>query len=103
MVRSQLKPRLIFWRCVDRLIQEKVQLPGCFTLTDLITVAINRRKEILTTILKQQLPAELRDSLEALFEQTPDADAALTPLQSAACTYERIGVRSHIAHLTIRC
>ena len=71
MVRSQLKPRLIFWRCVDLLIGEKVQLPGCFTLTDLITAAINRRKETLAAILRQQLHAEPRQALEALFEQTP--------------------------------
>jgi hypothetical protein len=71
MVRSQLKPRLIFWRCVDLLIREKVQLPGCFTLTDLITAAINQRKETLSGILKQQLSDELREQLEALFVQTP--------------------------------
>ena len=71
MVRSQLKPRLVFWRCVDLLIREKVQLPGCFTLTDLITAAINQRKESLSDILKQQLSDELREPLEALFVQTP--------------------------------
>lgn len=71
MVRTQLKPRLIFWRCVDLLNREKVQLPGCFTLTDLIIAAINQRKETLTAILKQQLPTELRDALDTLFEQTP--------------------------------
>jgi TnpA family transposase len=71
MVRSQLKPRLIFWRCVERLIREKVQLPGCFTLTDLITGAINWRKETLNDILRQQLSEERREQLEALFVQMP--------------------------------
>ncbi len=71
MVRSQLKPRLIFWRCVDRLNQEKVQLPGCFTLTDLITAAINQRKENLAAMLRQRLPTKLRQGLDALLEQTP--------------------------------
>ncbi len=28
MARVQLKPRLIFWRCVDLLIREKVRLQG---------------------------------------------------------------------------
>ena len=71
MVRSQLKPRLIFWRCIDLLIREKVQLPGCFTLTDLITAVINRRKDQLVNIIQQQLSSEAKQALEALFEQTP--------------------------------
>jgi hypothetical protein len=71
MVRSQLKPCLIFWRCIDLLIREKVQLPGCFTLTDLITAAINRRKDQLVNIIQQQLSSETKQALEALFEQTP--------------------------------
>ena len=28
MVRTQLKPKLIFWRCIDLLIQNRVQLPN---------------------------------------------------------------------------
>jgi hypothetical protein len=28
MVRSQLKPKLILWRCVDILIREKVEVPS---------------------------------------------------------------------------
>lgn len=71
MVRSQLKPRLIFWYCVDLLLREKVQLPGSFTLTDIITAAINQRKAALLQILRQQLPIELKVALDALFEQTP--------------------------------
>jgi len=71
MVRSQLKPRLIYWRCVDLLLREKVQLPSSFTLTELITTAINQRKATLLATLKQQLPADLKVALDALFEQTP--------------------------------
>lgn len=32
MMRSQLKPRLIFWRCIDILIRERVQIPAYFQL-----------------------------------------------------------------------
>ena len=33
MMRSQLKPKLIFWRCIDILVRERVQIPPYFQLS----------------------------------------------------------------------
>ena len=52
MVCAQLKPRLIFWRCVDLLLREKVAVPTYFRLADLIPTAINHQKQTLTTMLE---------------------------------------------------
>lgn len=35
MVQSQLKPRFIFWRCVDLLVQQKIQVPPYFRLAEI--------------------------------------------------------------------
>ena len=51
MVRAQLKPRLIFWRCVDLLLREKVAMPTYFRLAALILTLINRQKQTLTALL----------------------------------------------------
>jgi hypothetical protein len=32
LLRSQIKPKVIFWRCVDVLIREKIEVPGYFPL-----------------------------------------------------------------------
>jgi Domain of unknown function (DUF4158) len=44
MVRSQLKPKLMLWLCVDALVREKIEVPSYTRLTKLILGAINRRK-----------------------------------------------------------
>jgi len=41
MVRSHLKPKLIFWRCVDILTRDRIQIPGYFRISDLVTSAVN--------------------------------------------------------------
>ena len=86
MVRSQLKPRLIFWRCVDLLIQEKVQVPSYFRLAELILDAINQRQKELAAILEQKLPAEARELLDALFVQSTSLDSE--PIVSKTAAYK---------------
>ena len=83
MIRSQLKPRLIFWRCIDLLLREKIQLPSCFMLTELITSAINQHKKTLITLLQHQMSNELRNTFDALFEKTPLAGEQQPGLTSA--------------------
>src|SRR6266545_8003985 len=66
MVRAQLKPRLIFWRCVDVLIREKVAVPAYFRLADLILTAINRQKQTLMNILAHTLSEQTQVLLDGL-------------------------------------
>ena len=40
MVRSQLKPKLMLWFCVDALVREKIEVPSYTRLTKLILGAI---------------------------------------------------------------
>jgi hypothetical protein len=74
MVRAQLKPRLIFGRCVDLLIREKVEVPTYFRLADLILTALNHHKQELLTVLEHTLPAQTRPLLDGLFVQSPTLD-----------------------------
>ena len=84
MVRSQLKPRLIFWRCVDVLIREKVQVPGYFRLAEQILAAIHRRKQELATLIERALPEDTRTLLDALFVQSHSLDGEAVPSKTAA-------------------
>src|SRR6202047_5037381 len=45
LVRSQVKPKVIFWRCIDVLVREKIEVPSYTRLTKLILGAINRRSQ----------------------------------------------------------
>jgi TnpA family transposase len=84
MVRAQLKPRLIFWRCVDLLLREKVAVPTYFRLADLILMAINRQKQTLTTLLADTLSEQTRVLLDGLFVQSPTLEGDPVDSQTAA-------------------
>ncbi len=74
MAWSQLKPKLIFWRCIDLLAREKFQTISYFRLAELILEGINNRKKILIEIIERTLTISLRQSLNDLFVQKALAD-----------------------------
>ena len=69
LVRSQLKPRLIFSRSVETLVREKVEVPGYFRLAVLILRTINSHNRRLVAIIERTLSAETRALLDALLIQ----------------------------------
>lgn len=69
MICAQLKPKLIFWRCVDVLIREHIQLPGYNQLSALILKALNQRKKYLAAVIDKELTTNARALLDGLFDQ----------------------------------
>lgn len=68
MMRSQLKPKLIFERCLDLLIQNRITLPHSNFLTDLIRVGLKKRREELNKLVDGCLLPDSRQLLDDLFE-----------------------------------
>ena len=68
MARTQLKPKLIFARCLDYMIQNRVQLPSARKLSDLISSRLQHRRHELTQIIDKTLPSNTRELLDQLFE-----------------------------------
>lgn len=60
MARMHLKPRLIFDRCVDFLIQKRVQIPSAYRLSDLIRVGLQDRKTELVALMDRHLWGRFR-------------------------------------------
>lgn len=71
MARMHLKPRLIFDRCVDFLIQRRVQVSKSGILLELIRSGLHTRKTELVALMNAHLTDEARDLLDDLFA-TPD-------------------------------
>ncbi len=67
MVRSQLKPKLIFERCLDLLIQNRMTLPHSNFLTALIRAGLKQRRYELNTLVDAHLPPDTRQLLDDLF------------------------------------
>lgn len=67
MAATHLRPKLIFWRCLDLLTQRRVQLPREHRLTALIASAMARRKQHLVEHVDRVLTPELRVALDDLF------------------------------------
>ncbi len=79
MVQTQLKPKLIFLRCIDFSISQRIQVPNYHRLTDLILSALNQHKQDLSALIESDLTSETKYLLEALFVQTPATDVNTTP------------------------
>ena len=83
LARSQLKPRLIFWRSIETLVREKVEVPRYFRLAALILRAINGHKRTLVAIVERTLTAETRALLDGFLIQEP-ADETAAPGKTSA-------------------
>jgi hypothetical protein len=70
-VRSQIKPKVIFWRCVDVLIREKIEVPGYFPLADQILSAIKTHNRTLAATIERTLDTTTRTLLDDLLTQEP--------------------------------
>jgi TnpA family transposase len=71
MVHSQIKPKVIFWRCADILVREKIEVPAYTRLTKLILGAIGRRSQELASIIEHALTQDVRALLDSLLTQEP--------------------------------
>ena len=103
MVREQLKPKLIFWRCVDLINRHKTELPSSFKLTELITEAFNQRKNALELIIRNTLTVDERNLLDQLFIQdTPSQTASyrLTLLKKISQSTKPTKVRERVSDLS---
>jgi len=60
MVQMQLKPKLIFMRCVDLLISKRTQIPNFNRLSSLILSTINQRKKDLSSLISTRQVTNLR-------------------------------------------
>jgi hypothetical protein len=69
MARAQLKPKLIFWRCVDLLVRNKVQIPGYHRLAELIWSALNQHQRELVGLVKDVLTPDIKRLIDSLFVQ----------------------------------
>lgn len=72
MARTHLKPRLIFERCNDFLIQQHVQVPTSRRLMDLIRTGLHDRKAELVTLMDSHLNDGARGMLGDLFASPDD-------------------------------
>lgn len=72
MARTYLKPKLIFGRCVDFLIQKRIQVPSSRTLSDLIRTGLQEHKAELIALMETHLDEQTRCLLDELFTTHDD-------------------------------
>jgi hypothetical protein len=81
MVRSQVRPKVMFCHALDILARRKTEIPTAYMLTDLIVNEIKQHKQMLTQVINTQLPLELRTLLEDLLEKPEDSEEKETQVQ----------------------
>jgi TnpA family transposase len=90
LVKSQIKPKVIFFRAIDLLVREKVEVPSYFRLAALILRAINHHSRILVATVEHLLTPETKALLDSLLQQQA-ADAGATPGRTSA--YKLTGLK----------
>lgn len=69
LVNAQIKPKVIFFRAVELLVREKIEVPGYFPLASLILRAINQHNRALVATVRHLLTAETQALLDSMMQQ----------------------------------
>jgi hypothetical protein len=69
MVRSQMRPKAIFWQVLTLLETRKTEIPGAFALTELITQESQRHRRALAETIDRSLSTRHRALLDALLDK----------------------------------
>ena len=78
MARSQLRPKLIFWRAVDLLMLKRIEIPTSFCLTEMVLCALQQRKQVLTELVVRAMTDETLALLDGMFLRD-DSAASQSP------------------------
>ncbi len=102
MVKTYLKPKLIFDRCVDFLIQKKIQAPVAWVVTELIRSGLQEHKSSLVTLMDAHLDNQTRYLLDNLFTTPGDQyQYRLTLLKKLSQSTKPSRVKESIADFEI--
>ncbi|MBL4707610.1 MAG: DUF4158 domain-containing protein, partial [Flavobacteriales bacterium] len=74
MVRQYLKTNLIFWRCIDLMINDKICPPTYNKISKLILSRMSSYKSEMTHIINQTMSVQCRDLLNSLFLKTAESN-----------------------------
>jgi len=102
MAKTYLKPKLIFDRCVDFLIQKKIQVPVAWVVTELIRSGLQEHKSSLVTLMDIHLDNQIRYLLDNLFTTPGDQyQYRLTLLKKLSQSTKPSRVKESIADFEI--
>lgn len=102
MARMHLKPRLIFDRCIDFLIQCRKQVPTVRSLTDMIRAGLHERKMELVVLMDFHLTDEARTLLDELFTASDDQNRyCLTLLKKLSQSTKPTRIKESISDFEI--
>ena len=90
LVKSQIKPKVIFFRAIDLLVREKVEVPSYFRLAALILRAINHHNRALVATVEHLLTPDTQALLDSLLQREA-ADADSPPGKTSA--YKLTGLK----------
>jgi len=109
LIRSQVRPKVLFQETITFLQDHKIETPISGTLTLLILDIVRHHKRELVEQVRMQLPSESQRALDALFEKDPAAEelhvqrARLTLLKRFSHSTKPSKIKENLADLqTIR-
>ena len=90
LVHAPIKPKVMFFRAIELLIREKIEVPGYFPLAMLILRAINHHNRTLVATVRHLLTPQTQALLDSLLQQHA-AQAGIAPGKTSA--YKLTGLK----------
>ena len=108
LIRSQIRPRLLFQEAISCLQNHKIQIPASGTVTMLILEAIRRHRSELIERIQTALPDQSKVALDNLFEKDSSSSENLQVQRSRLTLLKRFShstrpskIKSNLADLQI--
>lgn len=102
MAKQHLKPNLIFWRCTDIMISDRISFPTYHKMRNLILSSISQYKFKMTSIIKQKLSEEGRILLNSLFDQRLESNTLrLTVLKKQSQSTTPIRIKDRLTDFAL--
>ena len=67
MLKRYIRPKQVFWSCVDLLVSKRIALPTSFRISDIIISSISKREKQLLDIIDTNLDKATKGMLDSFF------------------------------------
>lgn len=101
LIRSQIRPKVIFLQICETLIKQKIEIPSYYTLATFITKELKQHQEKLAQNLASRLTEDHRHMLDNLLTKSTAYTYRLTLLKKFSQSTKPAKIKENIADLTI--
>ena len=99
MVKRYIRPKQVFWSCVDFLVSKRVSLPSSYRISSIVISAMSKRENNLLSVIDDNLDNETKSILDALFIVEDDKRYKITLMKRFSHSTSPSKIKERVADL----